>query len=161
MARKTKTVTIAGGPGNRDNNKSFLLTELPADQAERWAMRMLLAIANSGGKLPEGSLDAGMAGVAAMVQHSLVVGLKALAGLRFEDAEPLLDTMFSCIQYAPPPVNGARLPLQSITSGTDSQIEEVSTRLTLRWEVLQLHLNFSLDAFRSTSGLAPTSPPEI
>lgn len=151
MARKTKTVTVSGAADNRDNGKQFFLTEMPADQAERWAFRLLLALASAGGKLPQGALDAGMAGVAATMQNSLIVGLRSMAGLSFEDAEPLLATMFECVQYIPPTAGVAK---QSIITGSNSQIEEVSTRLTLRWEVLQLHLNFSLDGLLSNTGSA-------
>lgn len=109
---------------------------------------MLLAISHAGGKLPEGALDAGMAGVAATVQTSIVAAMRAMAGLQYDDVEPLLDIMFSCVQYQP----GSNLPTQTITLGLNSQIEEVSTRMALRWEVLQLHLNFSLDESLSTLG---------
>lgn len=149
--RRTKALTIPVSEKNRDGGKTFLLTELPADQAERWAFRMLLAICHAGGKLPEGALEGGMAGVAATVQNSIPAAMRALAGLRYDDVEPLLDTMFSCVQYQPT----APLALQAITPGLDSQIEEVSTRMMLRWEVLQLHLNFSLDASPLTSGTPP------
>lgn len=150
--RRTATIKISAEDGNRDGGKSFLLTELPADQAERWALRLLLAIAQAGGKLPDGALDAGMAGVAATVQNSLAVALRAMAGLRFEDAEPLLAVMFSCVQFQPALESGELLPPQPIVSGNNSQIEEVSTRMRLRWEVAQLHLNFSLSEYLSSTG---------
>jgi hypothetical protein len=153
MARRTRVVTISAE--NRDKGKRFLLTEMAADQGERWAIRMLLAIANAGGKLPEGALDAGMSGLAATMQSSIVVGLRAIAGVRFEDAETLLAEMMDCVQYQP---NTPNVPAQSLIAGSNSQIEEVSTRLTLRWEVLQLHLNFSLADALSTTATPPVPP---
>lgn len=157
--RRKATIAIPLEEGNRDGGKQFLLTELPADQAERWALRMLLAIAHAGGTLPDGALNGGMAGVAATVQGSLAVALRAMAGLRFEDTEPLLAIMFSCVQFQPVLESGELLPPQPIVVGANSQIEEVSTRMRLRWEVLQLHLNFSLSEYlSSTASARPLAP---
>lgn len=153
MARKDKTVIIT--VDGRDKGKQFIITELPADQAERWAIRLLLALTRAGAMLPDGALDAGMAGLARTVGASMVVGLRAIAGLRFEDAEPLLAVMMGCVQYKPPT---AGIPPQPIFDGEGSQIEEVTTRLRLRMEVLQLHLNFSLPDFLSTSDTSRQAP---
>lgn len=138
--RKIKELTLPTVDGNRDSGKTFVLKELPADQAERWAFRMLLAISRAGGKLPDGALEAGMAGVAHTVQNSIVAAMRAMAGLQYDDVEPLLDIMFACIKYKP----GEGIALMAIQPGEGSVIEEVSTRMLLRWEVLQLHLNFSI-----------------
>jgi len=106
MARRTRVVTITAE--GRDKGKSFSLKEMPADQAERWAIRALLALAAAGAKLPDGALDAGIAGVAAVeaanggVAALLVGGLKSLAGLDYSVIAPLLDEMMACIQYVPP-----------------------------------------------------------
>ena len=61
--RKTKTVTIESE--NRDHGKCFLLTEMSAAAAEKWAARAFLALAKSGVNLPDGVADMGLAGVAA------------------------------------------------------------------------------------------------
>ena len=45
MARKTKTLTIESG---RDVGKTFLITEMPLLQADRWAQQALFALAKSG-----------------------------------------------------------------------------------------------------------------
>ena len=42
MARKTKIVTIAAE--GRDYGKSYLLTEMPALKAEKWATRAMMAL---------------------------------------------------------------------------------------------------------------------
>ena len=155
MARRTNKVTIS--EAGRDKGKTFLLTELPADQAERWAIRCLLAIANSGSKLPDDALEAGMAGLALTVRSFIVVGLRSLQGMRYDDVGDLLDEMLGCIQYCPP----GGLPPQKLFEGENCQIEEVATRLTLRWEVLQLHINFSLaeGALSMGAAQAPPVPP--
>jgi hypothetical protein len=127
--RKKQTLTITDE--GRDKGKVFVLTEMPADQAERWAIRALLALMNAGIELPDGAADAGMAGIAA-------AGYKALGNLKFEVLEPLLDDMWGCVQYQHKP----NQPLQSLMAGESSQIEEVSTRLQLRMAAFKLHTNF-------------------
>ena len=129
MARKTKIVTIT--EENRDKHKAFQITEMPASQAEQWAMRAMLAIAKGGVDLPADVLDSGMAGLATMMAHGL-------PRLSWEDAGPLLAEMFQCIVIIPDPSKPA-----VIRHLIEDDIEEVRTRLTLRKEVLELHLDFS------------------
>ena len=117
---------------------------MSADKAERWAIRMVLALTNANVEVPEGSLQAGMSGIAAILAH----GVRGLAGLKFEAISGLLDEMMECVSI-PSPVNGAA-PIPLFT-GENSQIEEVRTRLSLRMEVLELHLGFSLAALQSTT----------
>lgn len=134
----------------RDKGKIFYITEMPASQAERWAMRAILALAKSGVDLPEDIASLGMGGLAA-------VGVRALAGLRYEDAGPLLDEMMSCVQYTPDPAKRHfhRPLIENGTEGDD--IEEVITRVELRREVLELHMGFSLPGARSNSVQTPAS----
>ena len=94
MARKTATVTIS--EDGRDSGKTFFLREMPATQAEKWAIKALIALSKSGVDVPEDIAESGMAGIA-------LIGLKALSGINFSDAEPLLDEMFQCIQLIPDP----------------------------------------------------------
>lgn len=155
MARKTKTFTIT--TEGRDVGKTFLITEMPAVQAEKWAARALLAMSRSGVEIPE---EAMMAGAAAL----LVAGLRSFTSMAFEDAEQLLDEMFGCVQFVP----DVTKPL--ITRGLiDDDVEEVATRMLLRSEVIEIHTGFSVTATLSTLGAAakakagssdmPTSPP--
>jgi hypothetical protein len=147
VARRTKRVTIKSA--GRDIGKTFELREMPADQAERWANRCLLAFANAGGKLPDNVLESdGMAGLALTWRNALVVGLLAFKNLAWRDVEPLLEEMMPCMQWCPP----GNAPLQPIFPGEDSQIEEVATRYELRYELIQLHLGFSLADVDSTTG---------
>lgn len=140
MARRTRLWTATQ---DRDAGKTFLITEMSADKAERWAIRMVLALTNANVEVPEGSLQAGMSGIAAI----LAQGVRNLAGLKFEAVSDLLDEMMTCVQYQP----AANLPPQPLWAGDNSQIEEVRTRLSLRMEVLELHLGFSLAALQSTT----------
>lgn len=129
MARKTVTVTIEAE--GRDLGKVFLLREMPASQAEKWAARAFLAMARSGIDIPDDLAGAGLAGIA-------TVGLKAIGGLGFAEAEPLMDEMFACIQIIPDPARPA-----VVRALVESDTEEISTRLRLRKEVFGLHVDFS------------------
>ncbi len=140
MARRIEHLTIA--EKNRDEGKTFVLTEMPADQAEWWATRALLALTNAGADLPNSG--SGMAGLAA-------AGFSALTQLKAETLKPLMDEMFECVKYEHNPKH----PLQPILAGEASQIEEVSTRLKIREHLFELHTGFSLRGAASTSDSAP------
>lgn len=135
---KTKYITISSGvapadpldpqPGeNRDHGKKFLLTEMSALRAEKWAMRLTLALTRAGFDVPEGATS-----WASILAFGIMKGIGSLA---WTDAEPLLDEMMACIQIVEDTI-GPRTP-------TEFDIEEVSTRLLLRSEVFELHSNFS------------------
>lgn len=131
-----KEVTVVIEAEGRDKGKVFRLRELPAEQAEAWGLRLMLALSKSGVEVPEGFLEMGMVGVAAM-------GLKAMGGLPWEVAKPLLDEMMLCIQIQPG-------PRPDVVRGLISDdIEEVATRIRLREEVLTLHTGFSVREFLS------------
>lgn len=130
--RKTERFVISSE--GRDKGKTFILTEMPADQGERWALRALLALTNTGAAIPEEALGAGMAGLAA-------VGIQALGMLNSLQVQPLLDELWpACVRYEHSP----RVPLQEITAGVNSQIEEVKTRLEIYRALLKLHTGFSM-----------------
>lgn len=153
MARHTKVVTIAAD--GRDKGKQFLVTEMAADAAERWAWRFSFALLRAGADVPEGTIEAGMAGLQKALPRLAVYGLRSMAGLRFEDVEPLLADMMACVQFKAP---GADL-LFPVTGTGATQIEEVSTLLVLRYEVLQLHLGFSLaDALSKSKEPSSAAP---
>jgi hypothetical protein len=158
VARRSKVVTIDWGTPetNRDHGKQFLIREMSADAAERWAIRVLLAFANAGAKLPDSQLMSGLEHMAASYQALMIQGIRSLAGMRYEDVEPLLAQMLACVTFKPPQAG----PVDLSTESTMSQIEEVKTILRLRYEVLELHLGFSLaDALsNSTASPAATAP---
>lgn len=137
--RKTQRITVTAE--GRDKGKTFLLTEMPADQAEAWALRALLGLQRSGFEITDEALAGGAASLAAL-------GLKALFNLPWAELEPLLEEMFSCVMY----VHDPRHPAQEITSGINSQIEEVATRFMLRLAIFELHLGFSVPDVAPTSG---------
>lgn len=152
MPRKIIPVTITAD--GRDRGKVFILHEMDADQAERWFVRLVLALANAGGKLPEEILFGGAAGFAEMMptlQNSLVLAMRAMQGLDYHDVRALMDEMTPFIKFQPTPSAQPKPPEQEIFVGAASQIEEVSTWLRLRFELLQLHVGFSLAAAALTT----------
>ena len=148
MTRRTQNVTIDAE--GRDKGKTFVITEMPADLAERWATRALVELMNAGVELPDGALHSGMAGIAA-------AGVRALGNLSYERLEPLLVDMWACVQYVHAP---GQPPMELKPSPHPQFIEEVKTRLTLRLAVLELHLGFSLAEFRRTMALNRKSEPD-
>lgn len=142
--RKIKEIIIPDD--GRDKGKTFILTEMPAALAEKWAARAFLALAKSEVDIPEGIAEAGLAGVA-------VLGFRMLSRMQFADAESLLDEMFGCVTYRPDPKNPAyvRAPL-------DDDIEEVRTRLRIRAEVFTLHTGFIIPGVGSISASGETHP---
>lgn len=127
MARKTADVKITAA--NRDEGKTFRLTEMPATQAESWALRAIQAMTRGGMEIPEGIAEAGMPAL-------IATGLYGLFKASYDDIGPLFDEMFTCVTIivdAAP--EGRKL--------VENDIEEVTTRVQLRDEILSLHLGFS------------------
>ncbi len=170
--RKTKIVTIPGTyadeQGSRDNAKTFLLTEMSARQAERWADRAFLALAHSSIDLPAGIERSGMAGisqimtlladtqlpnastlmdemVASVRLASITTTARLVSHVQFPELAPLMDELMGCVQFMWDP--GKQLTRALVDNGgADDDIEEVATRKLLRGEVLDLHTNFLLAA---------------
>lgn len=163
MARREKRVTISDGTqeSNRDYGKTFIIREMSADAGEWWAIRALIVLGNASVSMPAGVIESGMAGLAAMEQLKgaasalFLMGLRTLPGVDARALKPLLDEMMECVKYQPP---GA-YPAQALHSGELLQIEEIKTILTLRAEVLELHLGFSLAGAVSTLATDQTPGP--
>ncbi len=131
--RRTKEVTITAE--GRDQGKKFFITEMHADQAERWADRAFLCLAHSGVDLPAGVERGGMNAIA-QIAH-------LLGGIRYEEIGPLMDELLdTCVQFRGVSPQGQPLDRALIRDDT----EEVATRQHLRGEALDLHVNFSLAA---------------
>lgn len=151
MARKTITVTITSDdPENRDRGKQFLITEMPATLAEKWAARAINALLASGISIPDTVAQQGMRGLAA----AGLAGIESFNGIPWNLAEPLLDEMMKCVQHVPDPSRPAGIrPL------IEDDIEEIKTRFELRKSWLELHFGFSFAAKSPTSALAATAEP--
>ena len=133
--RRTETIVIEAD--NRDQGKTFIITEMLALQTERWALRALLAFGKAGGKLPsgfEGAATAALANTAESVGSEI---LEALLKLDYDLIEPLLNGMLDCVQIKMP---NMKVPRKLLANGSD--IEEVATLLKLRLAVLNIHRAF-------------------
>jgi hypothetical protein len=143
--RKTDTITF-GAEAGRDAGKVYVITEMSATQAEKWALRALLALGHAGFVIPPDLAAAGMAAMA-------VVGINSLLQVSWIEAEPLLDEMLGCVKIKPSEQAEVR-PL------VETDIQEVSTRVRLRKAVWDLHVDFSSAAalLTSLSATATTFP---
>jgi hypothetical protein len=141
-------------PG-RDQGKTFQLNEMSADQGEKWAFRALLALSRGGMNLPSNVLDSGMAGLASIVPYLVLIALRSLNAVQWNELEPLLDEMMACVKYQPPQ---AGVPAQDLILGANSQTEEIRTRVELRKAILELHVDPSLAAVLQTSDLTSEAP---
>lgn len=123
----------------RDKGKVFHLKEMPASKAEKWAMRALFALGKSNIDIPAGIESMGWQGIA-------TIGVQALMKMPFDDAEPLLDEMLECVTIKPDS-NNPNIERKLV----EDDIEEIRTRVDLRWKVINLHINFSSGGVPSTS----------
>lgn len=142
MARKTVRVVIDAE--GRDFGKIFILTEMSAAQAERWALRALSALVASGVEIPDDVAKMGLAAVARM-------GVQAFGGIDFAKMEPLLVEMFACVAIQPG--TDPNIVRQQLV---EEDIEEVATRIKLRAELFKLHMDFLKVAAQSTPAQATT-----
>lgn len=138
MARKTITVTTDTG---RDAGKVFVIREMSASQAEKWAMRSFFAIAKSGKNAIKEALNFDFEGVdwqsRATIAEVAAIGMNIFGAMDYDLAEPLLDEMFSCVSIMPDPKTPS-----VVRALIDDDIEEISTRLFLRKEIFKLHVDF-------------------
>lgn len=135
--RKSK-VAVVTMPG-RDENKHFLITEMSASKAERWAIRAFLALARSNTEVPDDVENLGMAAIAA-------IGFRALMAVSFDEASDLMSEMMACVKYMPSPERP-----EIVREIFEEDIEEVATHLYLKAEVFDLHTGFSTAASLSSS----------
>jgi len=124
--RKTAMVTIDAD--NRDHGKRFFLKEMPANQAERWARKVVSTLARRGVQVPVG---AEMAGMAALPSFS------PLAMMSWIDDDALIGEIMSCVQAWP---EGSPIPRRLVENDT----EEILTLAYLKMEVIALHVGFSM-----------------
>lgn len=130
--RKTEIYVVT--KDNRDKGKRFLITEMSALRAERWATRAVLALTRSGQDI--GHVRGG--GMAALA----VAALQGLQYLQFDDADPLMMEMMECVQVIPDPKHPetTRPLVQNDAEGDD--IEEIETRFILKERIFRLHSDF-------------------
>lgn len=143
----------------RDAGKHFLITEWPADRAEKWALRAIIAYNRGGGQIPIDILGQGMQAIFFAGINTFLRGQ-----MQADEVIPILDELLQCVQIVRDPSkrtpDGGRVIATPIIPG---DIMEVKTRLWLRSEVLRLHTNFSVADLLSKLLAAvmtgePTSP---
>lgn len=144
MTRRTTEVTIKT-PG-RDHGKTFLLTEMPAEEGEFWATRALELIEKSNELQPsEEKSSGGMAGLAEATAKR--AGINIARHLQDES----LNGIWKYVQFQPKDKDA---PAQKLR---EDHIEEWQTRLDLRVAFFRLHVGFFSPENPSTS--APASTP--
>jgi hypothetical protein len=136
-----RKITFTVSDEGRDNGKCFVIEELPASRAEKWAIRAMLALGRAGVEVSESDLAGGMESLARL-------GYSLLSKISFEEAEPLLDEMWNCVQIQPDPRNP-----DVVRMLIEDDIFEPMTRMRLRVEVLKLHMGFLRAAGQSDSPL--------
>ena len=138
-----KTAMIAIDAEGRDKGKVFLIEEMSAYDAEKWAWAVVAKLGATGIDIGELG-DQGMAGLARM-------GIEAFFRMPPEDSWDLSERLMSCVMILP---HATDKTVKRALTGDD--IEETSTRLRLKWEVFSLHTGFSVPGVRSTS--TPETP---
>jgi hypothetical protein len=132
MARRTDKVFI--DREGRDHGKLFIITEMPAMQAEYWAGRLLTMFAAGNSQVPSGFFQMGFEGCAAWI------AVHGIGGIDWNVCRPLLDEMMECVTMQPDPSKSITRQL------VDGDIEELSTLMILREAWFDTHLGFSVRA---------------
>lgn len=121
--RKEIEITIDKG---RDAGKKFKIIEMSALQADRWATKTLMALGRT--------TDGGILSVASMGIEGI---LKSLGSADYEKVEPLLQELLECASFVK---DGTCIQLKA--GMVDSIIEDWTTLFKLRWEALNLVIDF-------------------
>lgn len=125
--RRTKVVTITDEK-SRDNGKQFMVTEMDAESAEWWAVRVLKGLLGS-----DADVD-----LSAPLSQLARFAFIALAKMPAAELKPLLDEMKPCIKVLLPDGKTTRDLLPS-------DIEEIFTWLELRKSVFEVMTGFFVD----------------
>jgi len=145
-----ETIEITIDQEGRDKGKCFVIKEMAALPAEKWAYRLISALAHAGADVNM-IQGAGMAGLAA-------AGIQALPMLNFREMEPLMDEMLGCVSLKPDPYRNPTFTRQLVLNGDDNdEVEEVATLMLLRKHILDLHLRFFAKGMPSNSPIDKTT----
>lgn len=141
MALKTTTYTVENH--GRDNGKKFMITEMSARKADKWATVALFAITKGEVVWPDGMSTSGMAGLAKL-------GLRYLLLAPVDMVEPLLEELMKCIKY---------IPSEGVVRDLfEHDIEEPSTYAELREQAFELMISFFREGSPSTLESKSESP---
>jgi hypothetical protein len=137
--RLVERLTIPGvrseAHGERDNGKTFVLTEMDAYSGQRWATKALQALGSGGIHIDADSLKGGFAALAG-------IAFVGLLRANTDTIQGLLDEMLMCAKYE----HQAGQPLQAIVPGIKCCVEEIKTFYTIQRALFTLHTGFSLPA---------------
>lgn len=136
MARRTQEVIIKSQ--GRDHGKTFVLTEMPAEEGEYWATRALELIQSSDDL--QSQISGGMAALADAVAARAGINITR----HLQDAS--LNGMWKYVKFQP---KNKEAPLQDLR---EDHIEEWTTRLDLRAAFFRLHVGFFSPENPSISG---------
>ncbi|WKS98302.1 phage tail assembly chaperone [Gallibacterium anatis] len=126
MSLKTKEILIESG---RDKGTKFIIEEMPIAKADKWAMKLFLALSGAG--FDTSSLNNGMVSVAGLT-------VAVLKNLPEEKVIALADELLECVKIVPDGGQPRALNLNF------NDIQDVTTLFKLRMEVLKLHIGFLL-----------------
>ena len=129
MARRTKVVTI-DSEKSRDHGKTFLITEMSADAAEWWAIRVTQGIVGSN---PDADFDIFSGSLPRLANFAFV----GLAKIPADQLKPLMDEMKACVSVLLPDGKTGRALLPG-------DVEDIMTWLELRKEVFEVLTGFSV-----------------
>lgn len=129
MARRTKVVTI-DSEKSRDHGKTFLITEMSADAAEWWAIRVTQGIVGSN---PDADFDIFSGSLPRLANFAFV----GLAKIPADQLKPLMDEMKACVSVMLPDGKTSRTLLAG-------DVEDIMTWLELRKEVFEILTGFSV-----------------
>lgn len=148
MARKTKVVPIESG---RDQGKSFLITEKPVTQGDKWANRALLAMMRGGvdvGGVDFYGIRDAMTGQSIDPTGGMLelarISIAGLGNVTEQVGQELLDELLDCVQVIPS--GGSARSMLSI----DDEIEDLKTLWTLRKAAFLLHIDFLAEGSSQT-----------
>ncbi|RUT26846.1 hypothetical protein C0V97_03975 [Asaia sp. W19] len=127
MALRETTYTI---PDGEDAGKVFVITRMPAMQADRWARHLVKALTRAGMALPPDAMEIGLSGLGGMAQ--------AMFGqLEDEAADKALDALMATVKIQRDPNNPA-----SRGQIIDADLEDPETLPRLQAEAFRMHLGF-------------------
>lgn len=130
MARKTKEVFIDSG---RDKGNIYVITEKSALESEKFFVKLLLSV---GKNTNLGEVIANQGSLTALANKEAI--LELLLSLDFDVAQELMNEMLTCVEF--------KYVIKGITDTrplVKEDIQDLSTLMKLREEVISLHVNFT------------------
>lgn len=121
--------------GQRDNGKTFILTEMDAYSGQKWAIKALQVLGSGGLHVDPERLQGGMAALA-------TYAFTALLRADSDRVQGILDELLVCAKYK----HADGVPLQAIIPGPKCPVEEITTFWLLYRKLFELHTGFSMPA---------------